>query len=193
MMGGLSPEERSEARSALLDLIRPCVRTGNITLSSGRTTDFYIDGRLVTLDPTGLHLIASLAVDAVAGRCDAVGGPTSGADPIAAAMGLRARECGLQWRIFFTRKEAKGHGMQRRIEGPPLTEGDRVVIVDDVATTGGSLIRAVETVREEAGAQVEAALVVVDREEGAREALAAEGIELLALFSRREIVGTLQE
>ena len=189
MKGGLSPDERAAIRLELLDLIRPCVRTGNITLSSGRTTDFYIDGRLVTLDPTGLHLIATLAVDALAGRCDAVGGPTSGADPIAAAIGLKARECGLPLRIFFTRKEAKGHGMQRSVEGPPLMESDRVTIVDDVATTGGSLLRSANTVREEAGAKADLALVVVDREEGARDVLAAEGIELISLFTRREIIG----
>ncbi|MGE3164056.1 MAG: orotate phosphoribosyltransferase [Planctomycetota bacterium] len=176
------------AADRLAELLRASIRTGEVKLASGRTTDFYIDGRLVTLSPRGLKLVAELAFHRLRGRCTAVGGPTSGADPIVAAIGLEALAHGVELKTFFTRGQAKQHGMQRRLEGPPLSAADRVVLVDDVATSGGSLIKAAEAVREETGATVAEALVIVDREEGAGEALAAAGLQLLALFARHELV-----
>jgi orotate phosphoribosyltransferase len=175
-------------RESLRALLASTIRTGEIRLASGRTTDFYFDGRLVTLDPRGLALVARLAHDRIAGRADAVGGPTSGADPIVAGIGQVSLAAGRPLRTFFTRKEAKGHGTGRRLEGPPLQPGDRVIIVDDVATSGGSLLQSARVVAEDTPACVVGALVIVDREEGAREALAEAGIPLDALFRRSEFV-----
>ncbi len=176
------------ARERLRQKLLATIKTGRITLSSGKTTDFYIDGRLVTLDPEGLELVARLSVEALKSRCEAVGGPTSGADPIVAGIGLAARAEGWPLRLFFTRKSAKAHGTERRIEGPPLQSGDRVALVDDVATTGGSLIGAAQIVHEDSPARVRLALVIVDREEGAGEALRAAGIELVSLFTRSDLL-----
>ncbi len=178
------PAERESLRAQLAETIQ----TGKITLASGRTTDFYFDGRLVTLDAKGLFLVSKLGFEQIAGRCDAVGGPTSGADPIVAGIGLASLDAGKPIRTFFTRKEAKGHGMGRRIEGPALLPGDRVFIVDDVATSGGSLIQSAQVVEEETGAKVVGALVIVDRQEGAVEKLAEAGIELESLFKKADFV-----
>lgn len=169
-------------------MLASTIRTGKITLASGRTTDFYFDGRLVTLDPRGLSLVARLMAERIAGRADAVGGPTSGADPIVAGIGLATLAAGKPVRTFFTRKEAKGHGTGRRLEGPALREGDRVFIVDDVATSGGSLLQSARVVAEDTGARVVGALVIVDREEGGEEALAAAGIPLESLFRKRDFL-----
>ena len=179
---------RPEAREELRGLLSGTIRTGTITLASGRTTDFYLDGRLVTLDPRGLALVARLAHERLAGRADAVGGPTSGADPLVAGIGLESLAAGRPLRTFFTRKEVKGHGMGRRIEGPPLAAGDRVFIVDDVATSGGSLLQSARVVAEDTEARVVGALVIVDRQEGAGEALAAAGIPLEALFVKGDFL-----
>ena len=176
------------ARQRLLELLRATVSTGSVKLSSGKITDFYVDGRQVTLNPEGLAWISELALEAIHGRCDAVGGPTSGADPIVAGIGLRAHDAGLPLRLFFIRKEAKGHGLKRRIEGPELHVGDRVALVDDVATSGGSLVQAAEVIRQETRARPALALVVVDRQEGARESLEKAGLEFVALFSKSEIL-----
>lgn len=179
-----------ETRDQLFARLRESIQTGEITLASGRTTDFYFDGRLVTLDPAGLRLVCRLGYAAVADICDAVGGPTSGADPIVVGIGLESldhvREKPLA--TFFTRSQAKAHGMQRQIEGPPLAAGARVVLVDDVATSGGSLVKAAAAVRGSGDVELKKALVIVDREEGAREALQEIGIELIALFSRSDFL-----
>ena len=185
-MDGMFP---GEARTRLRDLLLTAVRTGTITLASGRTTDFYIDGRLVTLSPEGLLLVSTLILDRVRHCADAIGGPSAGADPMVAGVGILARQQQVPLKIFFTRKEAKGHGMQRRIEGPKLAPGDRVLLVDDVATSGGSLIQAASVVREDTQAELIGALVIVDREEGATENLAGEGLELQSLFTRTELLG----
>lgn len=178
-------------RSELRARLRACLQTGQVTLASGRTTDFYIDGRQVTLDPTGLRLVACLAYEqirAFPGTVTAVGGPTSGADPIVVGVGLESLNRGSPLKTFFTRAAAKGHGMMRRIEGPPLNPADQVVLVDDVATSGGSLVQAAEAVRLETGTGPRLALVVVDRQEGATERLASAGIALYSLFTRAELV-----
>ncbi|MEM7164011.1 MAG: orotate phosphoribosyltransferase [Planctomycetota bacterium] len=173
-------------RQQLADRLRQTIQTGEIKLASGRTTDFYFDGRLVTLDPAGLKLVCELSHAVIAGDCDAIGGPTSGADPMVVGIGLESLQAGAPLRTFFTRSQAKAHGMQRQIEGPALQPGDRVVLVDDVATSGGSLIKAAAAVRDACEVDLQKALVIVDREEGAAEALREVGIELVALFSRSD-------
>ncbi len=162
-------------------------RYGDFLLSSGRRSDFYFDGKQVTLDARGLHLVGLGVLE----RCRelgvaAVGGLTLGADPIAAAVAaLSGGDGGAPVRAFIVRKEAKQHGTGRAIEGPALGPGTRCAIVDDVITSGGSLLRAVEAARA-IGAEVVEAIVVVDRDEGGRQTLAATGVPLHALFERSQ-------
>jgi orotate phosphoribosyltransferase len=178
-----------EVRRRLRDKLAACVQTGKITLSSGKETDFYFDGRLVSLDPEGSVLIAELMLEELRRRgLEGVGGLTSGADPLTSSIGVLAHQRGLPMRLFYVRKEAKGHGMKRRIEGPPLPQGLRVALVDDVITTGGSLLHARDALRDEAGIVVTDALVVIDREEGGREVLEREGIRVTSLFRRGDFL-----
>lgn len=172
----------------LREKIQGCIQTGKVTLASGKVTDFYFDGRLVALDPEGSALLGELFLDEIRSRGDiqAVGGPTSGADPIVSATGVLAHQKGVPLQLFYVRKEPKAHGMQKRVEGPPLPAGSRVFLLDDVLTTGGSLIQAVKAVREEAGVEVVGAMVIVDREEGGEENLRSEGLELVSLFKKSD-------
>jgi orotate phosphoribosyltransferase len=169
-----------------------CIQTGRITLSSGKVTDFYFDGRLVTLDPEGSVLVGKLILEELIARgITAVGGLTSGADPITSSVGVLAWQRQVPMHLFFVRKERKGHGTGRRIEGPPLVAGaaggtPRVALVDDVLTTGNSLLIARDAVVEEIGLRPQLACVVVDREEGGRERLQREGIDLVSLFRRSD-------
>ena len=179
----------AQARERLRRKLAACIRTGKVTLSSGKETDFYFDGRLVSLDPEGSVLIGELFLDEVRKRgIEGVGGLTSGADPITSAIGVLAYQRSVPLKLFYVRKAAKDHGMQKRIEGPPLPAGLKVAIVDDVITTGGSLLQARDALRNEAGVNVVEAMVVVDREEGGREKLAEEGIGVTSLFRRRDFM-----
>ena len=176
-------------RERLKEKLASCIQTGRIVLSSGKVTDFYFDGRLVSLDPEGSVLIAELLLDEIGKRgIQGVGGLTSGADPITSAIGVLAHQRGIPLKLFYVRKAAKEHGMQKRIEGPPLPRDLKVAIVDDVITTGGSLLQTRDALRDEAGACVTDAMVVIDREEGGREKLEAEGIRVTALFKRRDFL-----
>ena len=164
-------------------------RRGNFTLASGRQSSLYIDARLTTMTPEGQRLIGRLGLQAIrdAGwRVDAVGGLTLGADPIAYAICHSSADTAQPLRAFTVRKEPKGHGTGKLVEGP-LMSGDRVVIVEDVITTGGSAARAVEAVKR-VGALPLGVLAVVDREEGGREQLEALGLPVLALTTASEIV-----
>jgi len=167
-------------------------RRGQFTLASGRTSTLYIDARLTTMSPDGLALIGRLGLDAIhdAGwRPDAVGGLTLGADPVAYAIAHASALPGGAHRMvraFTVRKEPKQHGTGRVIEGPFAT-GDRVVVVEDVITTGGSALRAVESVRA-AGGEILGVLALVDREEGGREALEAAGLVVRSLALARDVV-----
>lgn len=179
-------------RERLRKKLAGCIQTGHITLSSGKVTDFYFDGRLVTLDPEGSVLVGELMLEELVARgVQAVGGLTSGADPLTSAIGVLAHQRGVPLRLFFVRKESKGHGTGKVVEGPPLVrEGEtselKVALVDDVLTTGGSLLKARDALLKDGGLRPGLALVIVDREEGGRERLAAEGIELVSLFRRRD-------
>jgi orotate phosphoribosyltransferase len=168
-------------------------RRGQFTLTSGRVSTLYIDARLTTMSPEGLALIGPLGLDAVrrAGwRVDAVGGLTLGADPIAYAISYAsALERTTLVRAFTVRKEPKTHGTGQLIEGPFRT-GDRVAVVEDVITTGGSALRAVEAVRA-AGGKVVGILALVDREEGGREVLEHAGFQVWSLTRASELVSLL--
>jgi orotate phosphoribosyltransferase len=164
-------------RERLLDLIRDlAVVHGRVTLSSGREADYYLDCRRITLSGTAAPLVGTVLLDLTADLAyDAVGGLTMGADPVATAMLHAAAARGRALDAFVVRKEAKAHGLQRRIEGPDVT-GRRVLVVEDTSTTGGSPLAAVQALRE-AGADVAGVATIVDRVTGAGEKIAAEGLE----------------
>jgi orotate phosphoribosyltransferase len=167
-------------------------RRGQFTLASGRQSTLYIDARLTTMSPDGLALIGPLALAAlrdVDWRVQAVGGLTLGADPISYAIAYASAGTAAPLRAFTVRKEAKTHGTGRLIEGPFHT-GDRVAVIEDVITTGGSALRAVEAVRA-AGGTVAGVLALVDREEGGRDALVSDGLPVVALARASDIVARL--
>jgi orotate phosphoribosyltransferase len=168
-------------------------RRGHFTLASGRISTLYIDARLTTMSPEGLALIGPLGLHVLRHAdwyVDAVGGLTLGADPISCAISYAsALEGRALVRAFTVRKEPKAHGTGQLIEGP-FRSGDRVVVVEDVITTGGSALRAVEAVRT-AGGEVMGVLALVDREEGGREVLESAGLEVRSLAQVSEIIPLL--
>ena len=176
----------------LLHLLRTfAFERRKVTLASGRESNFYIDCKRVTLAAEGHWLVGRLLLDRVLrleGPVAAVGGLTLGADPIASAVSMASWLGARPLQGFLVRKEAKGHGTGRYIEGPPLQPGTRVAIVEDVVTTGGSGLKACERV-EEAGLQVAGVFALVDRQEGGREAFEARGYRLESLFTRRDFMG----
>jgi orotate phosphoribosyltransferase len=158
------------------------IQRGQFVLASGRTSTFYIDARLTTMSAEGLVLIGRLGLAAIRARgwaATAVGGLTMGADPVAYAVAAQSVANPPIVNAFSVRKEAKGHGTGRRVEGN-FSSGQPVVVVEDVITTGGSALGAIEAIRE-GGGQVLGILAVVDREEGGRAALEAAGHEVVAL------------
>jgi orotate phosphoribosyltransferase len=167
-------------------------RRGHFTLASGRQSTLYIDARLTTMSPDGLALIGPLALDALSAsgwRVDSVGGLTLGADPVSYAIAYASAIAGSPLRAFTVRKEAKAHGTGRLIEGP-FREGDRVAVIEDVITTGGSALRAAEAIRA-AGGVIAGVLALVDREEGGREAIEAAGLGVISLARASDIVARL--
>ena len=172
-------------REELLEKIKTkAVVHGRVVLSSGKEADYYIDLRRVTLDGVAAPLVGSVLLELTADlEYDAVGGLTLGADPVATSMLHAAAGRGRHLDAFVVRKSEKQHGLQRRIEGPDVA-GRRVLAVEDTSTTGGSVMTAVEALRE-AGADVVAVVVIVDR--GAREAIEAAGIRYLAAYERSDL------
>ena len=178
-------DAHSSARERLLDeLRRHALVVGRVVLTSGRTAEYLVDAKRAILRPAGFLALGELvAAQARAWDATAVGGMTMGADPIACA----ALAGGAEVKAFFVRKEAKQHGLTRRIEGPVLEPADRCLIVEDVVTTGGSTVRAVEAVREE-GHQLCGVLAICDRLAGGGEVIEqAAGVPYLALTTIDEI------
>jgi orotate phosphoribosyltransferase len=162
-------------------------KKGDFTLASGRKSNYYINGKLSTLDARGAYLVARTFLAMIADDVpDAVGGLTLGADPIVGSMLSLAGLEDLNMKGFIVRKAAKDHGTKAQVEGP-LSGGEKVVIVEDVVTTGGSSMKAVKAV-EEMGCKVTRILAIVDREEGGKENLAAEGYRLESIFTARELL-----
>jgi orotate phosphoribosyltransferase len=163
-----------------------------VTLASGRKSTFYFDGKQTTLHPRGAVLVGKAFFDELKhfpGPIDGVGGLTMGADPIATALSMTSSLVGDPIPAFIIRKEPKGHGTGQWLEGRKnLVPGARVVIVEDVLTTGGSALKAVERAREE-GLDVIGIISLVDREEGGREAVEEQGLALRAIFTKSEVVG----
>ncbi len=176
-------------------LLEKSVRTGTFTLASGKQSDLYIDCRVTALDPFGAHLIGDLGWHAVRSKIHSehlkihcIGGMTLGADPISLAVGMAsaAKNPDEALQVFTVRKEPKGHGAGKQIEGN-FKSGDTVIVVDDVITTGGSTIKAIEAIEREGG-KVAFALVLVDREEGGRQAIEARGVHVVSLFTRSSLL-----
>lgn len=162
---------------------------GDFTLSSGAKSDVYVDGRLFTLSAEGAALLAELLWERIAPlKPDAVGGMTMGADPMVGAILHHAGKLGVPLAGFLVRKEPKGHGTKRSVEGPrPDRPRPRVVIVEDTFSTGGSSLKAVARVREEWNAEVLGVFGLVDRESGAAEAFAREGIAFQCLLRLKDL------
>jgi orotate phosphoribosyltransferase len=178
----------SAAKSRLIDIVRArSFSTGGETkLASGRSSNFYFDMKPTMLHPEGAHLIATLILEALEGASvDYIGGLEMGAVPLAAAAAAASQARGRPIAAFFVRKQAKEHGAKKLIEGlgPGETlQGKRVVIVEDVTTTGGSSMKAIEVVKAE-GAIVDRVITVVDRLEGAADNFKAAGIAFVALLT----------
>jgi len=166
----------SELKDRLAQYINDlAVQRGEFTLTSGRKASFYIDLRQVSLDHRVAPLIGDLMLEVVSEfpEVELVGGLTMGADPIASAIMHRAVVAGRELDAFVVRKEPKGHGMGKQVEGPDVS-GRRVIVVEDTSTTGGSPLKAIEAV-EKAGGIVVAVAVVVDRDTGAKQIIEEAG------------------
>ncbi|MBE6426565.1 MAG: orotate phosphoribosyltransferase [Thermoguttaceae bacterium] len=175
--------DSNELKQLLLDR---ALKFGDFILASGKKAKYYCDSKQITLSSKGVRLVGEGMLQLMEGEDfpDAVGGMSIGADPIVASIITMADVQGKELQGFLVRKEAKGHGTNKFIEGP-VKPGDSVIIVEDVVTTGGSSLKAIERA-EEFGLKVKMVLAILDRMEGGREAFAKAGYELKSLFTIRD-------
>jgi orotate phosphoribosyltransferase len=181
----------AQERSELMEIIRRLsYEEREVTLASGRKSNFYFDGKQTTLHPRGAVLVGKAFLEAARSfglPIEGVGGLTLGADPIATATSMISSLESEPFPAFIIRKEPKGHGTGQWLEGRKnLRPGARVVIVEDVVTTGGSSMKAIERAREE-GLEVVGVVTLVDREEGGSECFAAAGIPFKAIFTKTQV------
>ena len=178
-------KEKQRLKSVLKD---KSILKGDFILASGKKSTYYIDARLTSLDAEGLLLIGKIFLNEIIKdpEISGVGGPTMGADPIVGSIITQSHIIGKNLNGFLVRKEEKKHGTGKLIEGM-LSEGDKVVIVEDVVTTGGSVIKAINAVRN-IGAIVKKVIVIVDREEGVVEQFKELGIEYKPVFRISELL-----
>jgi orotate phosphoribosyltransferase len=179
-------EMREELRALLARL---AVRHGTFTLSSGEISDFYVDCRVVSTIPRAMRAIGTLMLQEMADlpAVDGVGGLAIGADPIAAAVAMSSLNGGREVPMFMIRKEPKGHGTRRQIEGAfPSEPGASVVVVDDVMTRGGSVLQAIEAIERETQAKIARVVVILDRQEGGSDMLGRRGYEVRSIFTRKD-------
>lgn len=181
-------EQRQRLKEILLE---KSYRKGNFTLTSGKTSDFYIDGKQTTLSAEGAYLCGKLILELMATadqEIHAVGGMTLGADPIVTAVSIASFLDKKPIPAFIVRKEAKGHGTGNYIEGlGNMEEGCTVALVEDVVTTGGTLLKVIERV-EDAGFHVGLVVTIVERQEGGADVLEKAGYPLKSLFTREELL-----
>jgi len=173
-------------------LAQRSVRRGHFILASGKTSELYVDARITSMSAEGLSLIGPAGLHAIrtAGwEVDAVGGMTLGADPITYAISYASSLQPPLIQAFTVRKETKTHGTGRLIEGP-LRKGDRVVVVEDVITTGASALRAIDAVTS-AGGKIQGVLALVDREDGGRRAIEDKGYRVISLAQISEILSLM--
>ena len=177
----------AELRDRLLDLLCDrAYREGDFTLSSGQKSTYYINCKPVTLHPEGALALGRLLLGQVPTGAAAVAGLTLGADPLVSAVSVVSALENRPIAALIIRKEAKGHGTMAYIEGPALEPGSEVVVLEDVVTTGGSALKAVDRLRE-AGYQVDRVLAVVDRQQGGAKLYAQHGLAFEALFSIADV------
>ncbi|MCR9120483.1 MAG: orotate phosphoribosyltransferase [bacterium] len=174
-------------KGALVEMVRSkALQTGDFTLASGKKAKFYLDCRKLTLDSAGGRMVAEAMLDYIGDNLpDAVGGMAIGADPITASILTLADVQGKSLRGFIVRKEAKAHGGKRDVEGP-VESGDEVVIVEDVVTTGGSSVLAIEKARA-FGLKVREVVAIVDRLAGGAEAFEKVGVGYHSLLTIRDL------
>jgi orotate phosphoribosyltransferase len=188
------PENINQMRQRLKELLlKKSYREGRIKLTSGKESDFYIDGKQTTLDPEGAYLCGMLLYGLICSqeeKIGAVGGMTLGADPLVTAVSIVSFLEGGPLPAFIVRKKPKSHGTENYIEGKEnLTKGMRVALLEDVVTTGGTLLQVIERVKSQ-GFEVGLVATIVDRQEGGSEALAAQGYKLLSLFTRQDLTSS---
>jgi len=174
---------RKQLKEKLFELLnKKALKRGKFVLSSGKESNYYLDGRVITLSPQGAYLVAGIILDMIKDEAlDAIGGPTLGADPIAGALAVLSYINKQPIKTFIVRKQAKEHGTQRQVEGPELKKGDRVILIDDVATSGKAILEAKQAL-DRIGVIAAKAIVIVDRNQGAVENLAKSGLKLEAIF-----------
>lgn len=174
---------RAELKEKLFKLLnKEALKRGKFVLSSGQESNYYLDGRVITLTPEGAYLVAGIILDMVKDEAlDAIGGPTLGADPIAGALAALSHINQKPIKTFIVRKQIKEHGTQRQVEGPELKKGSRVILIDDVATSGKAILEAKQAL-DKIGVVAEKAIVIVDRNQGAAENLAKAGLKLEPIF-----------
>ena len=184
----MPPVEAKRAR--LKELVRAAVKTGPIKLASGKLSDFYFDGRLVTLSQEGAFLLSNLMLPVLLmHRIDSVGGLSIGADPIISSVGLMAYQKDIPMRMVYVRKAVKDHGTGKLVEGPAIPPNSRAAVVEDVVTSGASALQAAKAIRSAFDdVIVDTVLCLVDREEGGREMLESEGLFLHAIFRKGELL-----
>lgn len=176
---------KERLRAILLE--KSVVRGRQFTLASGKTSDFYVDARVTTLDAEGAALCGRLFFQMLADYpVDAVGGYAIGADPIVAAIAVISHQQGRPLPAFIIRKEEKAHGTRKMIEGN-FRPGMRVALFDDVITSGGSIIKGIRQVEAEGG-KVEVVMAVLDRQEGGREAIEALGCPFRPIFAKQDLL-----
>ena len=179
-----SPEEQREV--LLLRLAQAAYRRGQFTLASGRSSEDYVNCKPVSLSGSGLALISAAMLEHVEADAAAVAGLTLGADPLVSGVAMAAAQHGRELDALIVRKQAKGHGTGAWLEGPLPAAGSVVTVLEDVVTTGGSSLKAVNQLKE-AGYQVNRVVTIVDREEGGAAAMEAAGLELISLFRLSEV------
>ena len=169
-------------------LLKKSVVSGReFTLASGKTSNFYCDARITTLDPEGATLCGKIFLQMLGDfSVDAVGGYSIGADPIVTAIAVISHLEKKALQAFIIRKEDKGHGTRKMIEGN-FKAGDRVALFDDVITSGGSIIKGAKQV-EAQGGQVEVIMAVLDREEGGRETIEGQGYRFMSIFTKKDLL-----
>ncbi len=179
-------DEKSRLRTLLKE---KAVLRGRFVLASGRKSDYYIDCRRVTLDAEGAELVGAVVLEeAIRCGAGALAGLTMGADPMIVAAGMTARARGYPLKMAIVRKERKTHGTRGQVEGPPLLKKDRVLVVEDVTTTGTSALTAAEAVMREFGCRVAGVFALVDRGEGAAGKLKRHGIAFRAFAAVSELL-----
>jgi orotate phosphoribosyltransferase len=181
-------EKISELKEKLLKILKErALVFKEVKLSSGKTSNYYIDGKIITLSPEGIYLVSKIIFEMIKNEnIDAIGGLTIGADPIVSGVSLISFIEKKPIYAFIVRSSQKDHGMGKLIEGN-IQKGWNVAIVDDIVTTGSSLLKSIEAV-ENYGANVKKVICIVDREEGAKKAIEEKGYKLESIFTKDELI-----